>query len=70
MPGIRRPFSGPNGSKNFIPDNGEIVLTRNGAARIIRIDITGPHGQMYHRIINRDLAQNVTDIEFWVQDAI
>lgn len=70
MPGIRRVFSGPNGSNNFLPDNGEITLTRNGANHVIRVDIVGPHGQMYHRIINRNILELVTDIEFWVQDAI
>lgn len=70
MPGIRRTYSGPNGSDNFLPDNGNIVLTRNGAFNIIRIDITGPHGQAFHRIITRDGAERVTDVGFWIQDAI
>lgn len=70
MPGIQRRFTGPNGYLNFIPDNGLILLTRDINNRIVRLDITGPHGEAYHRIINRDGAGRVANIQFWVQDAI
>ena len=70
MPGIQRKYTGPQGYLNFIPDNVDIDFTRNAAHNIIRIDITGPHGEAFHRIITRDAAERVTDVGFWIQDAI
>ena len=70
MPNIRRPFSGPNGPRNYIPDNGTYTFTRNVAQNIIRIDIVGPHGEMFHKIITRDGTERITDMGFWIQDAI
>lgn len=66
MPGIRRKFSGPNGYLNFIADNNIVELTRNPAGNVIRIDMTGPHGENFYRIITRNLAEQVTDIGYWI----
>jgi len=70
MPGIVRSFSGPNGTDNYIPDNGIYTVTRNALGSIIRIDLVGPHGERFHKIITRNGVDYVTDIGFWIQDAI
>ncbi len=67
MPNIRRRYSGPNGPFNFIPDNSHIVLTRNVADNIIRIDLYGPNAEHFYKVITRDAAENITDAGFWIQ---
>lgn len=68
MPNIRRRFTGPNGYLNFIPDNGTYAFTRNPAGNIIRIDVDAPDGREFHRIITRNIAEQVTDVGYWIQD--
>ena len=67
MPNIIRKFTGPNGPWNFIPDNSNIVLTRNVADNVTRIDLYGPNAEHFYKIITRDVGENVTDAGFWVQ---
>jgi len=67
MPNVRRRYSGPNGSDNFIPDNSHIVLTRNPANNVTRIDIYSPIGEHFYKIITRDITEAVIDTGFWIQ---
>ena len=70
MPGIRRVFSGPNGTKNYLPDNGVVTLTRDAQYRIIRVDYAGPNTQAFHRIFTRDGNGLITNIGYWIQDSV
>ena len=67
MPNIERKYTGPNGQWNYIPDNTHLVLTRNAATNIIRIDSYGPNAEHFYKIITRDGAEDVTDAGFWIQ---
>ena len=67
MPEPQRKFSGPNGFNNFLPDNGEIVLTRDVNDNIVTIEIESPIGKIYTRTITRNPDGSVASISFWTE---
>ena len=68
MPGIRRTSSGPNGPWNFIPDNGNITLTRDVNNRVVLIQIDAPDGRQFQKTITRDpITFLISNAAFWIQ---
>ena len=67
MAGIVRFHSGPNGPWNYLPDNGNITLTRDANDRIILIQIDSPNGRQFQKSITRDGAGRITNAAYWIQ---
>jgi len=67
MPGIRRTSSGPHGVYNYLPDNGNITLTRDVNDRIVLITIDAPDGRQFTKTITRTVGGLITVAAYWVQ---
>ena len=67
MPGIIRQHSGANGVYNYLPDNGNITLTRDVNDRIVLITIDCPDGRQFQKTITRTAGGLISIAHYWVQ---